>query len=199
MPTVLHVGCGGSDIRNMPKFFQDGSWTEIRLDIDPTANPDVIGTMTDMTAVATGSVQAVFSSHNIEHLYPHEVPAALAEFKRVLSPDGFTLITCPDLQAVAALVADDKLLDTAYMSPAGPITPLDILYGHRGYMQQGNLYMAHHGGFTMRTLAGSLTEVGFKRAITYRRPTHFDLWGFATLGDHSEDEVKALAMSMFPG
>ena len=43
------------------------------------------------------SVDAVFSSHNIEHLYPHEVPLALKEFMRVLKPDGFVLMTCPDL------------------------------------------------------------------------------------------------------
>ncbi len=60
--------------------------------------PDVLGTMTNMSAVATGSVDAVVSSHNIEHLYPHEVPLALAEFVRVLKPDGRVLITCPDMQ-----------------------------------------------------------------------------------------------------
>jgi predicted SAM-dependent methyltransferase len=40
-----------------------------------------------MSALATGSVDAVVSSHNMEHLYPHEVPLALAEFVRVLKPD----------------------------------------------------------------------------------------------------------------
>jgi hypothetical protein len=44
-------------------------------------NPDIVGTMTDMSAVADASVDALFSSHNIEHLYPHEVPVALAEFR----------------------------------------------------------------------------------------------------------------------
>jgi predicted SAM-dependent methyltransferase len=84
-----------------------------------------------MSAVASGSVDAIFSSHNIEHVYPHEVPQALGEFLRVLSDDGFAVITCPDLQSVCALVAEDKLLEPAYTAPAGPITPLDILYGHR--------------------------------------------------------------------
>ncbi|MDO8705893.1 MAG: methyltransferase domain-containing protein [Sulfuricaulis sp.] len=62
--------------------------------------------MTDMSAVATGSVDAVYSSHNIEHLYPHEVPVALAEFRRVLRGDGLLVIACPDLQSVCALVAE---------------------------------------------------------------------------------------------
>ena len=44
------------------------SCNQIRLDINPAAAPAVIGSMTDMAAVATASVQAVSSSHKIEHL-----------------------------------------------------------------------------------------------------------------------------------
>jgi hypothetical protein len=44
------------------------SCNQIRLDINPAAAPAVISSMTDMAAVATASVQAVFYSHNIEHL-----------------------------------------------------------------------------------------------------------------------------------
>lgn len=87
-----------------------------------------------MADVASESVEALFSSHNIEHLYPHEVPVALAEFKRVLKADGFVVITCPDLQSICALVAEDKLTEAAYVSPAGPIAPIDMLYGLRSSM-----------------------------------------------------------------
>ena len=55
--------------------------------------------MTDMSAVETGSMDALFSSHNVEHLYPHEVPVAFVEFHRVLNDDGFAIITGPDLQS----------------------------------------------------------------------------------------------------
>jgi hypothetical protein len=48
-----------------------------------------------------------------------------------LDDHGFVVITCPDLQSVCALVAQDKLTEAAYTAPAGPIAPLDILYGHR--------------------------------------------------------------------
>ena len=85
-------------------------------------------------------MDAVWSSHNVEHLYPHEVPVALAEFRRVLKPEGFAIVTCPDLQAVAELVAQDKLTQPAYQSPSGPISPLDILYGHRPALALGNLF-----------------------------------------------------------
>ena len=78
MPTVLHVGCSPKRKPQTTRGFNTDAWTEVRVDIDPAASPDVVGTMTDMSAVASGSVDAIFSSHNIEHLYPHEVPVALA-------------------------------------------------------------------------------------------------------------------------
>ena len=97
MPTVLHVGCGPKHKDQTTRGFNTPQWDELRLDIDPSVSPDIIGTMTDMNAVQSASVDAVFSSHNIEHLYAHEVPVALGEFLRVLSDDGIAVITCPDL------------------------------------------------------------------------------------------------------
>jgi hypothetical protein len=84
---------------------------------------------------------------------------ALAEFRRVLADDGFAVITCPDLQSVCELVAQDRLTEPAYTAPAGPIAPLDILYGHRAAMARGNLYMAHRCGFTSRVLAATLRQL----------------------------------------
>jgi ubiquinone/menaquinone biosynthesis C-methylase UbiE len=154
--------------------------------------------MTDMSAVATGSVDALFSSHNIEHLYPHEVPQALSEFKRVLSPEGFVVITCPDLQSVCALVAEDKLTEPAYTSPAGPITPLDILFGHRPPMARGNLYMAHRCGFTQKVLMGTLQAAGFAKVAAKRRGhPYYDLWVLGTTSDLPESELRELAQAHF--
>lgn len=198
MKKLLHVGCGSKRKDRTTKGFNTPDWQEIRLDIDATVSPDVIGTMTNMSAVESNSVDAIFSSHNIEHLYPHEVPVALAEFKRVLRPDGFVVITCPDLQSVCALVAQDKLLDTAYASPAGAIAPLDILYGHRPSMARGNLYMAHRCGFTQKVLAATLRGAGFPVVASKARPEVFDLWAVASSCDRSEDEIWAMAMSHFP-
>jgi predicted SAM-dependent methyltransferase len=118
MKTFLHIGCGPKRKDQTTQGFNTPQWQEVRLDIDASVNPDTTGTMTDMSGVADGSVDAVFSSHNIEHLYPHEVPKALAEFIRVLRPRGFLIVTCPDLQSVCALVAEDKLTEAAYTAPA---------------------------------------------------------------------------------
>ena len=76
MKTFLHVGCGPKHKDQTTRGFNTPDWTELRLDIDKNVNHDIVGTMLDMSAVADASVDAVFSSHNIEHLYPHEVPLA---------------------------------------------------------------------------------------------------------------------------
>lgn len=198
MKTFLHVGCGPKYKNQTTRAFNSDEWLEKRLDIDASVAPDVVGSMTDMSAVPSGSVQGVFSSHNIEHLYPHEVPIALAEFIRVLSDDGFLVITCPDLKSVCALVAEDKLTEPAYVSPAGPIAPIDILYGHRPPMAKGNLYMAHRCGFTSKVLTATLQAAGFKSVASMTRPQCFDLWAVASKSALDNATIKALAQNHFP-
>ena len=198
MKIFLHVGCGPKRQAQAGPGFGGDDWREIRLDIDPGVAPDIVGTMTAMPGVAAGSVDAVFSSHNIEHLYPHEVPIALAEFARVLNSGGFAVITCPDLQSVCALVAQDKLTEPAYTSPAGPIAPLDILYGHRKSLAQGNLYMAHRCGFTLKILLGTLKAAGFASVLGVRRAAHFDLWAAASKKALSTAEQRILAAQHLP-
>jgi len=198
MQTFLHVGCGPKHKDQTTRGFNQPHWLEKRLDIDESVKPDVIGTMTHMPSVQTGSMDAIFSSHNIEHLYPHEVPLALSEFLRVLNETGFLVVTCPDLQSVCSLVAEDKLTDAAYESPAGPIAPLDILYGHRPSMAQGNLYMAHRCGFTEKVLVATLQAAGFKTVASTRRAKHFDLWALASKSERSENQLRELATEHFP-
>jgi SAM-dependent methyltransferase len=179
--SILHVGCGHrSSGAKLPPALQGDEWHEIRFDIDPANEPDLVGSMLDMSAVETVSMDALYSAHNIEHVYPHEVPVVLKEFLRVLKPDGILLITCPDLQAVCALVVEDKLTTAAYQSAAGPITPLDILYGHGAALAAGHHYMAHKGGFTLKTLTVALQEAGFQSVTGKCRLRGLDLWLLAS-------------------
>jgi len=197
MRNVLHVGCGPLPTRLHPLFTPD-TWHEVRLDIDPGARPDIVASMTDMTGVPDGAMDALYSSHNIEHLYPHEVPVALKEFARVLKPEGFALVTCPDLQSVAELVAAGNLEDPAYMSNAGPITPLDILYGFRTAMKAGNLFMAHRTGFIGTTLGRHLMEAGFKHILLQRDRPRFALWALAFREAPTQERVAELAPRALP-
>lgn len=197
--TILHVGPGHR--RNgakLPAVFQAPEWRELRLDIDPANEPDIVGSMLNMAAVADANVDAIYSSHNIEHVYAHEVAVVLNEFLRVLKPGGFLVVTCPDLQAVCALVAEDKLTDAAYQSPAGPIAPLDILYGHGAALAAGHHYMAHKCGFTLKTLTSVLQAAGFQSIAGKRRQRGLDLWIMATKSPMGEAEIRQLASEVLP-
>lgn len=195
----LHVGCGQKRKESTTKGFNRDEWRELTLDVDESVKPDIVGTMTNMAAVQSASVDAIFSSHNIEHLFVHEIPVALAEFRRVLKPDGFVVITCPDLQSVAELIAADRLTDAAYASPAGPVRPVDMVFGYAPSIAAGNRHMAHHCGFTQKVMVGTLQGAGFAKVAVKRRPhPYYDLWALATMRDLPEDEVRALAVQHFP-
>jgi predicted SAM-dependent methyltransferase len=181
--TVLNVGCGYPAQQRLHRHFHGPEWREVRLDLDPTVRPDIVCSMTDMRPVTDGTVDAVWSSHNLEHLRRHEVPLALKEFIRVLKPHGLLLLTLPDLRQVAQLVAEDKLEDQAYYSLSGPITPLDMIFGHTASLARGNHFMAHRTGFTARTLHKVLVEAGFVE-VNLRVGRSFDLWATAYKPGH---------------
>ena len=178
--------------------FSQGGWREVRLDIAPSVAPDVVGSITDMRAVPDGSFDVVYSSHNLEHLYAHEVPVALREMRRVLRDDGLALITCPDLKAVAALIAQDRLDDVAYHSPAGPISPLDIVYGHRPSLAAGNLYMAHRCGFTETTLRKALLDSGFATVAAISRHAALDLWALGFKAPRTQAQAMEAVRRFLP-
>src|SRR5215469_2375373 len=172
---VLNVGCGYPLRQKLHRHFHGPEWREVRLDLDPAVQPDIVCSITDISPVAANSVDAVWSSHNLEHLQRHEVPLALTEFIRVLKPRGLLLLTLPDLQQVAQLVVEDRLEDSAYISQSGPITALDMIFGHTASLALGNPFMAHRTGFTARTSYKLLTEAGFVEVVL-RQGTSFDLW-----------------------
>ncbi|MGQ3048944.1 MAG: class I SAM-dependent methyltransferase [Niveispirillum sp.] len=195
----LHAGCGIKRRHNTTRAFAGDGWHEVRFDIDPNVGPDIVGSMIKMDMIASGSMDAIYSSHSIEHHYPHEVPVALAECLRVLTPDGFLIITCPDLQGIAALVAKGQLMQPFAESPAGPISAIDMLYGHRQSLAAGNEFMAHRTGFTRDSLAEALKEAGFQAIAGISRGyPFFELWMVASKAALPDAALRELAAAHFP-
>lgn len=150
--SLLHVGCGSDPL---PLWLRD--FTETRLDISPDVSPDIVASMLDMGEI--GLFDVVLCQHALEHLFAHEVGAAVGEFRRVLKPGGHLIVFVPDLQDVPA--TEDVLLE----SPAGPITGLDMIYGYRKAIP-ANPYMQHKTGFVADTLRAALT--GFSKVVVER-------------------------------
>ncbi len=176
---VLHVGCGPPDEDNLHDRYRGPEWRELRLDLDPRMTPDVVADIADMQAVPSESVDAVWSSHNIEHVYAYLVPQVFAEFLRVLCSGGEVLITTPDLQRAAERIASGRLEDPLYDSEAGPISPLDMVYGHGKEISRGFEEMAHRTGYTAGTLQRRLTDAGFVDVRVRRERSDFALWAEA--------------------
>jgi predicted SAM-dependent methyltransferase len=149
--TVLHIGCG---THSLPEWLE--GYEEVRLDIDPDVQPDIIASMTDLGEI--GPYDAVYSSHCLEHLYPDEVHVALAEVRRVLKPGGFAVIIVPDLEDVRPTE------EVVYVSTGGPVTGLHMFYG----MPEKNRHMAHHCGFVAETMKRVLDAAGFARVEVTR-------------------------------
>lgn len=187
---LLHVGCGSAPKERLPECFRTGDWNEIRVDIDPDVKPDIVANLSDMSMVRSSTIDAVWSSHSLEHLEDYQVPAALGEFRRVLKPGGFALITMPDLEYVAKLVSEGKGDDVLYTSPAGPITPLDMMFGHKKSIANGNLHMAHRTGFTADRLKAKLAEAGFAE-VRVLPGRSYDLWAVAVTGGVSAVAANA--------
>ena len=196
LKTLLHVGCASLNISHIKGFSID-DWTEIRFDIDESRNPDIVGTLTDMSLVETGSVDAIYSAYNIDHIYPHEVPTALSEFFRVLKDDGIAIIKCPDIQSVCEAVAKGKLLEPFYNSPVGPISPIDILFGNRKAVAKGNEFMAKKGGFIYSVLDRALHQAGFEVRYGGRVKNGRELSIVAFKQKKPEEEIKNIANPFF--
>lgn len=188
---VLNVGSGPPGANRLHAAFRKDGWREVRLDIDPSVEPDVVSDMTDMRAkVADASFDALWSSHNIEHLAAHDVANALGEWTRVLADDGFALVTCPDIEAVARLVVEKGLDAVAYQSPAGPITARDMLWGHGASIAAGHGFMAHRTGFCAQSLGEAALDAGFAEVRVAKTP--FALWALCLMPDADARRIEAL-------
>jgi SAM-dependent methyltransferase len=167
---VVNLGCGPKGATWLPPMFND--WRELRVDVDARMAPDLVADITDLSSIASGSVDAVWSAHCLEHLYLHQVGRAVAEAYRILTDDGFFCMIVPDLQVIADYIGQDRLHEVVYESPAGPVIAHDMIYGFGRALAQGSSAMAHRCGFTPTLLLHQLQEAPFAEIVLRRRPNH---------------------------
>jgi hypothetical protein len=194
---LVNLGSGPKGAAWLPAMFAD--WEQLRVDIDPDAAPDVLADITDLTAIPSGSADAVWSAHCIEHLYLHEVGRAIAEAHRILANDGFLCLIVPDLQSIASYIVNDRLHEVIYQSPAGPVTAHDMLFGFGLALARGRDSMAHNCGFTPSLLMQKLQEEGRFAEIVLRRRSNHELAAVASKrapADAAEREALLAALEL---
>ena len=191
--TLVNVGCGPKNNGKLPPYFKE--WRELRVDVDPAVQPDIVADLTDLSAIADASADAVWAAHCVEHLYEHQVRIALAEFRRVLRDDGFVCVIVPDLQSVAQYVVADKLHEVLYQSPAGPVTPHDMMFGFGAAIADGRTSMAHRCGFTPGMLQRSFRQLSFGEVLLRRRSAEMELAAVARPVPARDDAERTALMT----
>jgi hypothetical protein len=107
-------------------------------------------------------------------------------------------VTTPDLESVARAVAEGGLDDKLYDSPAGPIAPIDVIFGHRASVRQSE-FMAHRTGFSKKTLLRAMAEAFPAAACGFGR--HYDLWSVGLpqgSAAQAEAKLKEIARALKP-
>ena len=187
---MLNAGAGTTVTKRIQPLLTSHEWEEIRLDVDGGVSPDVVGSITDLSQLfPLASFDAIWCSHVMEHLFAHEVHPTFVQFREVLKPDGFALIMSPDLEAVAQHMLTQGLGAIAYVSPAGPIRPLDMIYGHSGAIEQGRHHMAHKTGFSCDRMGNLLLSAGFPTISV--RSGNFEVCALALMPQAKDERIRA--------
>jgi predicted SAM-dependent methyltransferase len=168
---ALNLGSGHSRLKDL--MFTDDllNHKEIRVDLDESCNPDIISNIEDLPQIKNESVDLVYSSHSLEHIYFHKVPQCLSEWYRVIKKGGEVRIIVPNLKIPAQLVVEGKILEKMYDSPDGSVSAIDMFYGHRNHVRQ-NEFMAHKTGFTKESAEQILHELGYNRSSVTEHDTN---------------------------
>lgn len=166
--TLLNVGSGSATARIPAEY---DSWEVRRLDIDSRCSPTIRADGTSLQRLDGERYDAVYCSHNLEHYHRHQIPQVLDGMRHVLRPGGFVHIRVPDVVAVLerAWAGALDLRTTLYVSPAGPVSVADVLYGFSAEIERsGADYYAHKWGFSAVELQRDLKHAGFRHVTVVR-------------------------------
>jgi hypothetical protein len=109
----------------------------------------------------------------IEHIDYFKVPTVLSELLRICKPGGYVRVLTPNLQSIGEKIATGDLLDVVYDSNGGPISAIDIIYGHRHSVHRNGVdFMRHRTGFSKKVFETLATDHGFDMDI---KEVGFDL------------------------
>lgn len=193
MKRLLNVGGGSKSIQLPPEYT---GFEHVLLDIDPQGAPDIVLDGRQLGELAAAQFDAIYCSHNLEHYFRHDVPKVLGGFFHVLKPGGFAQIRVPDLTELMRRVVQGKidLEETLYVSPAGPVAPIDVIYGlGRQIETSGVDFFAHKTGFSDQSLARAVERAGF--APNFSRVADLEINLIAFKGTPDPDNLRLFGIA----
>lgn len=157
----------------LPRAFDAKNWQEVK------ASPHVEGALpidiTGLRALPDSCVDAIFNAGSLSYLYSHEVIPALKEAYRILRMGGTFMFSVSDLQKIGQVLAQGRPEREIYRAPAGSITALDLLYGHRMSIMNGRFDLQIKTGFSASSIAHKLTPLGFGEVEVRRDNTQLHI------------------------
>lgn len=165
---VLCIGFHSMGANRIHAYFRNG-WEIVRMDSDAGQTPDIVGSLNELAHVPSGSFDAIWCPHVLEHFYVHQIGAGLREMFRILNNEGLVFMTLADIELAAAYIANGKAEEEVYSSPAGPICALDIIYGYHKFISRSLFHASHKFGFTAETIGLALRSCGFTNIRVQRQ------------------------------
>jgi len=158
---LLNIGAGKVALKHQAPYFI--SYKEVRVDLGDCGQ-DITSDISTLKGVPDKSVDVIYASHVVEHVFFHQLPDVFKNMLRVLKDNGCAVIRVPDIGSIAERIPDN-LLGTIYTSTAGPVAAIDMIYGFRKDIASGNEGMAHKTGFTKESMSKILSDLGINAMI----------------------------------
>jgi len=149
----LHIG--GKQVHPEWKIF----------DIEPRPEVDFLGDAADLSQFENNSIECIYASHVLEHFHHNlndSLLMTLAEWYRVLKPDGQLLVSVPDLSVLCRLYSEPNITGDERMYL------MHVIFGG-----QLNEYDVHYAGLDFELMTYYLREVGFRE---WHQIEKFDLF-----------------------
>jgi len=168
----LHLGCGK---RFIPGY--------VHVDAIDYPHIDHVATIDNLSFIKEATVDVIYNCHVLEHFKRRDVSRVLAEWYRVLKPDGTLRISVPDFSAICDVYQKYRDINLV----VGPI------FGRQDY-----LYNIHYNIFDFSYLKNCLEEVGFfgVKIYDWRNTEHADIDDFSQAYIPHMDKEKGILISL---
>jgi predicted SAM-dependent methyltransferase len=139
LPRRLNVGCG-----------YDRREGYLNVDLQAVHKPDLVADVTALPMLPSGWFEEILAQDVLEHLERARTAPALAEWSRLLAPEGVLHLRVPSLFGLFELLASPDRRDAARAEEI-----VHLMYGTQAYT--GDYHLA---GFTEATLDSHLRRAG---------------------------------------
>jgi predicted SAM-dependent methyltransferase len=149
----LHLGCG-------PNLLE--GYVNVEGDYLAHMEGIAVHDLTQPFPIPDNTVSEILTVHVIEHIMPHDVPAMLTEWLRILKPGGFVATEWPDLLKMCQVIVDNP----HYLySKNGKELKRSVAGIFGNISRYKDPVMLHKWGYSAESLKRLKLEMGFSRAI----------------------------------